>query len=80
MADTKLEIIETEEPWGRCKLSDGTVVKFRKTLTHATRLEGQYEADGSPIYAFVFIEAVSVLPNPDLVQKLPTKGFTPRVV
>jgi len=38
------------EPWEQFTLEDGTVIKLRATPQGIMRLEGEFDASGSPIY------------------------------
>lgn len=38
------------EPWSTYELDDGTTLKIRVTITGIARLEGEFDAHGSPVY------------------------------
>lgn len=46
----KLTFTSTAEPWTSYTLSDGTEVRVRIMLLAATRIEGQFNPDGTPVY------------------------------
>lgn len=49
---TPLRVLSVQaEPWAEYLLSDGSILRLKITLYEANRVEGQYEADGTPIYA-----------------------------
>jgi len=38
------------EPWSTISLEDGSVIKLRTVVTGVTRLEGEHDQQGHPVY------------------------------
>lgn len=48
---TPVRVMKVEnEPWAEYLLSDGSIMRLKITLYEASRVEGQYENDGTPMY------------------------------
>lgn len=47
---TDIGILHAEEPIGRWFLEDGSIITHKTVATAATRIEGQYDQYGNPIY------------------------------
>jgi hypothetical protein len=41
-----------KEPWTTYRLADGTLLKFKIVLVSVKRREGEFQADGNPMYDF----------------------------
>jgi len=55
LSHREVEAIEVDfeadvEPWSTYKLSDGTTLKLRTTVTGVFRLEGEHDQMGNPLY------------------------------
>jgi hypothetical protein len=62
---TPVSIVKSEEPWTRCELEDGSVVRVRPIVAKVLRTD-KFDNDGSPIYQvmvgnIVFVEAAENL-------------------
>ena len=47
---TEIEIVETKERWSEYRLADGTTLRLRPVMIAVFRADGQYTADGDPVY------------------------------
>jgi len=55
LSHREVEAIEVDfdpesEPWSSYKLSDGTTLKLRTTVTGIFRLDGEHDQMGNPVY------------------------------
>jgi hypothetical protein len=55
---TIIDINSSQENWNQYLLSDGTVVKLKVVATEAVRVDGEYDAEGNPIY---FVKSTNVM-------------------
>ncbi|HEX3524887.1 MAG TPA: hypothetical protein VHT52_22715 [Stellaceae bacterium] len=47
---TEIEILEAKERWSEYRLADGTTLRLRPVMIAVFRDDGQYTADGDPVY------------------------------
>lgn len=47
---TEIEILEAKERWSEYRLADGTTLRLRPVMIAVFRNDGQYTADGDPVY------------------------------
>jgi hypothetical protein len=47
----EIPIIETVERWTEIRLEDGSVLKIKPVVMAVTRIEGQFDPEGNPMYA-----------------------------
>lgn len=47
---TEIEILEAKERWSEYRLADGTTLRLRPIMIAVFRDDGQYTADGDPVY------------------------------
>lgn len=69
----KIKYTSSAEPWTYYTLQDGTEVKVKTVLVSASRRDGEYAPDGSPIYDMNFQNIVNV-DAPDELKLRPTVG------
>jgi hypothetical protein len=62
-------IVKSNEPWSEYELEDGSVVKFKSVASSVLRIEGQYNADGTPIYIVLSSPVVIVVSASDKLRK-----------
>ena len=54
MTPTKTSVAFTaDEPWTTVTCEDGTKIKLRSIVKDVQRMEGEWDADGNPLYQFV---------------------------
>lgn len=46
----EIEILDTKERWSEYRLADGTVLRLRPVMIAVFRADGQFTADGDPVY------------------------------
>jgi len=64
---TELSVDHADEPIGRWYLSDGSIVTFKTVATGATRIEGQFDQYGNPIYHIHYTTLMSTR-SPDSLK------------
>lgn len=47
---TAIEVNQSSERWNEYLLEDGTVLKMKLILKKVLRVDGEYDAEGNPIY------------------------------
>jgi len=55
-----VEVLESTERWSEYKLSDGSTVRVKQVLTQISRVEGEHDATGNPVYMIAAQPVVSV--------------------
>ena len=65
-----VDIKSTDENWSTYKLGDGTVIRARPVIVEAKRREGEYNAQGDPIYNLEIAVVVSAKVPKKLKQKV----------
>ena len=63
-----IDVQQAREEWNQYLLADGSVVKLKIVVTEVWRIEGEYDADGNPIYQ-VRSGHVMVVNAPDTLRK-----------
>jgi len=53
-----VEATQSSERWNEYLLDDGAVLKLKVVLTNVYRIDGQYDAEGNPLY---FVHSTNVL-------------------
>jgi hypothetical protein len=70
------------EPWSTISLDDGSTVKIRTVVTAVTRLEGEHDQQGNPVYVVSHNTLIRVVSAPKTLRGPPTvspgmSGATP---
>jgi len=65
---TPIAMRSSAENWNEYLLSDGTVIRVKLIATEAFRIDGQYDADGNPLYA-VRSSNIMVVSAPESLHK-----------
>lgn len=68
---TEMEILEKKDRSAEYTLEDNSIIRVNYVPTAVLRLEGQYNADGTPIYLVTNGVVVNVIYSPDEVKKKP---------
>lgn len=63
-----VDVTSAKEPWAEYELEDGTALRVRTTLVEITRIDGQHDPDGNPIYQFKASASLTVN-APDTLRK-----------
>lgn len=66
---TEIEILDKKERPAEYTLEDNSIIRVNYVPTGVLRLEGQYTADGNPIYLVTSGVVVSVMSSPDELKK-----------
>ena len=64
-----VETTQSHECWNEHLLDDGTVLKLKTVLTNVYRVEGQYDAEGNPVYIVQSTNVLSVSAPQELRRK-----------
>ncbi len=64
-----VDVTQSSERWNEYLLDDGTILKVKLVLTNVYRVEGQYDADGNPVYILQSTNVVSTNAPTDLQKK-----------
>lgn len=64
----EVAFVAEQEPMGIYRFDDGSVLRAKLVLMHVERIEGAYNADGTPIYNLIWNQAVMVM-APDHLRK-----------
>ena len=66
---TEVDILEKRERPAEYTLEDGSVIRFTPVPTAVFRLDGQYNADGTPVYLVLNQGVVTVVSSPQELLK-----------
>ncbi len=69
---TEVQIAESVERWSEFTLEDGTIVRAKQVMTSAVRIDGQYDAEGRPIYVARGAPMIVVVSVPENLLKKST--------
>ena len=56
----EIEVEESTERWCVAKLVDGSVIRLKAVITEILKLEGEFDAEGTPIYMIKSTNITSV--------------------
>jgi hypothetical protein len=58
----RVDVTRSDEKWNEYTLSDGTKLRVKPVVTEVWRVEGNYDADGNPLYLSktAMVQAVEV--------------------
>ena len=70
-------VAESTERWTEIKLEDGSVIRLKSVIVGALRVDGQYDAEGNPVYSLKVNPVMSVVSSPDHLRK-PADSGTPK--
>ena len=65
-----VEVTQAGERWNEYLVEDGTILKVKLVLTNVYRIEGQYDAEGNPLYVLQSTNVTSVSAPQELRRKL----------
>jgi len=66
---TEVDILEKRDRAAEYTLEDGSIIRFTTVPTTVLRVEGQYNADGTPVYLVVNQGVVTVVSSPAELMK-----------
>jgi hypothetical protein len=62
-------VAKSEEHWSEITLEDGTVLRIKSVVSSAVRIDGQWDAEGNPMYAIKSGQAVVVVSVPPELRR-----------
>ena len=65
-----VEATQAGERWNEYLLDDGTILKVKVVVTNVYRVEGQYDAEGNPLYIIQSTNVLSTNAPQELRRKL----------
>jgi hypothetical protein len=60
---------ESTERWSEFTLEDGTIMMAKQSLTSCVRIDGQYDAEGQPLYVGRGAPIITIKSVPDALLK-----------
>jgi hypothetical protein len=66
---TEVGIVAKDERMAEYKLEDGSVIRFIAYPTSVVRLDGQFNADGMPLYIVLNSPITAVVSAPDHLKR-----------
>ncbi len=66
---TPIDFQAQGEHWNQYLLTDGSVIKMKLVLTEIVRVDGEYDAEGNPIYIVKSTNILSVSAPEDLKRQ-----------
>ena len=82
LSQREVEAVEVDfeadsEPWSTYKLSDGTTLKLRTTVTGVFRLDGEHDQMGNPVYNVSHTTLIRVINVPKNLKGAASTGMGP---
>jgi len=65
---TEIEFQTRKEDWNEYQLMDGSVVRMKLVVSEIFRLEGEFDAEGNPVY-HIKSANVAVVKSPDTLKR-----------
>jgi uncharacterized OB-fold protein len=62
-------IKETIERWTEVNLEDGSVLRIKPVVVAVVRIDGQYDAEGNPMYAVRGGQALALVSVPESLKR-----------
>jgi hypothetical protein len=57
----EIPVEESTERWSELKLEDGTLIRVKQTVAQVIRIDGQYDAEGNPLYVVKSSPAIAIV-------------------
>ncbi len=64
-----IDVTQCSERWNEYFLDDGTLLKVKLVLTNVYRVEGQFDAEGNPVYMLQSTNVVAANAPKELRRK-----------
>lgn len=61
MDGMEVPVEESSEKWSEIKLEDGTIIRVKQSVASVVRVDGQYDAEGNPLYVIKSAPAVAIV-------------------
>lgn len=65
-------IDESNERWSEVKLKDGVILRIKFSIIQIIKVEGEFDKEGSPVYAVKGAPLITVAFLPDALRKKDT--------
>lgn len=65
----EVPVTESNEKWSEFVLEDGTVIRAKINIISFMRIEGQFDAEGNPLYGMKGIPTHVIVSVPDELKK-----------
>jgi hypothetical protein len=65
----EMDVEESIEKWSQFTFPDGTVMRAKLSIATATRLEGEYDQEGNPLYATRMTPTMILSSVPDHLKR-----------
>jgi hypothetical protein len=65
----EVPVEETTERWTDVTLEDGTLLRVKTTVLSATRVAGQWDPEGNPLYFIKSAPVVMIVSSPDSLKR-----------
>jgi hypothetical protein len=65
----EMDVDESSERWSEFTLPDKTVLRAKVTIISVTRLEGEYDPEGNPLYVMKAAPTMAIGSVPDNLKK-----------
>jgi len=62
-------IKDSHEKWSEIELADGTTLRIKPNVLTVTRLDGQYDPEGNPLYALTSNQVMTAMNVPAHLRK-----------
>jgi hypothetical protein len=66
---SEVQVAEATERWSEVTLEDGTVLRVKPNVMSAIRVDGQYDAEGNPVYAVKGSQVVMIASTPSNLRR-----------
>lgn len=67
---TIVDVNSAQEQWNQYLLSDSTILKMKVVVTEVVRVDGEYDAEGNPVYVVKSTNVLAVSPPEELKKKI----------
>jgi hypothetical protein len=65
----EVQVEESSEKWSEFTLQDGTVVRAKFTMASAVRVDGEFDAQGNPLYLVNMSPIFTIVSVPEEYRK-----------
>ncbi|HKZ42706.1 MAG TPA: hypothetical protein VJ044_17215 [Candidatus Hodarchaeales archaeon] len=65
----RISVQDSRENWSQYLLEDGSTLKMKIVVTEVLRIDGQYDAEGNPVYFVKSANIISVIAPEELMKK-----------
>lgn len=65
----EISVDDSSEKWSEYKLSDGSRIRVKQVLMEVSRVDGQFDQEGNPLYVIKAQPVMAILEVPDKLKK-----------